>query len=316
MNLGLSGRLTRATIKSPLTPLFLIAAVIAGLIALAVIPREEEPQISVPMVDIMVQADGLKAPDAAELVTKPLEEIVKGINGVEHVYSQTQDDRVMVTARFLTGTDRGRRHIAGARETARQLRPHSAGHSRAADHRPRHQRCRHRDPDACRPNPTRPRAGTRRISTSWRARLQAELAKVDNVGLTYIAGGTADADQRRARPGKAGAVPASPLQQLEAKIQGANRSFLAGHLRENGRMAARRWPAARCRGVPDIGAAAGHHARRPRRSMCATSPKVVRSVRRRTRALMSGRWPAARRGLEQRARPSPSPSPSAPAPMR
>ena len=104
MNLGLSGRLTRATIRSPLTPLFLLAAIVFGLIALAVIPREEEPQISVPMVDIFVQANGLKAPDAAELVTKPLEAIVKGINGVEHVYSQTQDDRVMVTARFLTGT--------------------------------------------------------------------------------------------------------------------------------------------------------------------------------------------------------------------
>ncbi len=68
------------------------------------IPREEEPQISVPMVDITVRADGLKAPDAVELVTKPLETIVKAIDGVEHVYSQTQDDRVMVTARFLVGT--------------------------------------------------------------------------------------------------------------------------------------------------------------------------------------------------------------------
>ena len=56
------------------------------------------------MVDIMVRADGLKAPDAVELVTKPLEAIVKAIDGVEHVYSQTQDDRVMVTARFLVGT--------------------------------------------------------------------------------------------------------------------------------------------------------------------------------------------------------------------
>ena len=104
MNLGLSGRLTRATINSPLTPLFLLAAIVFGLVALMTIPREEEPQISVPMVDIIVQADGLKAADAAELVTKPLEEIVKGINGVEHVYSQTQDDRVMVTARFFVGT--------------------------------------------------------------------------------------------------------------------------------------------------------------------------------------------------------------------
>ncbi|MGZ5866376.1 MAG: efflux RND transporter permease subunit, partial [Xanthobacteraceae bacterium] len=104
MNLGFSGRLTQATIRSPLTPLFLFAALAMGLIALLIIPREEEPQISVPMVDIMVRADGLRAPDAVELVTKPLETIVKSIDGVEHVYSQTQDDRVMVTARFLVGT--------------------------------------------------------------------------------------------------------------------------------------------------------------------------------------------------------------------
>ena len=67
--------------------------------------REEEPQISVPMVDIHVRADGLKAVDATELVTKPLETIVKGINGVEHVYSQTRGRPVIVTARFFVGTD-------------------------------------------------------------------------------------------------------------------------------------------------------------------------------------------------------------------
>jgi len=105
MKLGLSGRMTQATIRSPLTPLFLLAALAAGLVALLTIPREEEPQISVPMVDIVVEANGLQAPDAVELVTKPLEAIVKAIGGVEHVYSQTQDDRVMVTARFLVGTN-------------------------------------------------------------------------------------------------------------------------------------------------------------------------------------------------------------------
>ncbi len=60
MNLGLSGRLTRSTIASPLTPLFLIGALVMGLIAVVAIPREEEPQISVPMVDIRVNADGLR----------------------------------------------------------------------------------------------------------------------------------------------------------------------------------------------------------------------------------------------------------------
>jgi len=105
MPLGLSGILTRAFITSPLTPLLLIGSLIVGVIALMSLPREEEPQISVPMVDIIVEANGWRADDAVELVTRPLETIVKGINGVDHVYSQTMDDRAVVTARFLVGTD-------------------------------------------------------------------------------------------------------------------------------------------------------------------------------------------------------------------
>ncbi len=105
MKLGIAGHLTKTFINSPLTPLLLLAAVVAGLIALVSLPREEEPQISVPMVDIIVQADGYKADQAVELVTRPLEDIVKAIDGVEHVYSTTYDDRTIVTARFLVGTD-------------------------------------------------------------------------------------------------------------------------------------------------------------------------------------------------------------------
>ena len=110
--------LTRFFIRSPLTPLFLLASFALGLVALVTLPREEEPQISVPMVDIMVRADGLKAEDAVKLVTEPLETIVKGINGVEHVYSQTQDDAVMVTARFLVGTSPTPRSCACTRRSA------------------------------------------------------------------------------------------------------------------------------------------------------------------------------------------------------
>ncbi|MEZ6023329.1 MAG: hypothetical protein R3C16_07965 [Hyphomonadaceae bacterium] len=54
-----------------------MTAIALGLLALFTIPREEEPQISVPLVDIMVRADGLRAPDAVELVTKPLETIIR-----------------------------------------------------------------------------------------------------------------------------------------------------------------------------------------------------------------------------------------------
>jgi len=64
MKPDLSGSITRSTIRSPLTPLFLLTALAVGLIALLTIPREEEPQISVPMVDIMVSAPGLMAADA------------------------------------------------------------------------------------------------------------------------------------------------------------------------------------------------------------------------------------------------------------
>ncbi len=103
-DLGIAGNLTRLFIKSPLTPLFLIAAFAFGLVALMTLPREEEPQISVPMVDIIVSAPGLKAGDAEKLVTEPLETIVKSINDVEHIYSQSMDNRVMVTARFKVGT--------------------------------------------------------------------------------------------------------------------------------------------------------------------------------------------------------------------
>ncbi|PKP81634.1 MAG: multidrug transporter AcrB [Alphaproteobacteria bacterium HGW-Alphaproteobacteria-18] len=105
MKPDLSGSITRSTIRSPLTPLFLLTALAVGLIALLTIPREEEPQISVPMVDILVSAPGLKAPDAVEQVTKPLESIIMAVPDVDHVYSQTRDDGAMVTARFNVGTN-------------------------------------------------------------------------------------------------------------------------------------------------------------------------------------------------------------------
>lgn len=104
-NLGISGFLTKATLNSPLTPLALLVAIFIGIMAVLSIPREEEPQISVPMADIMVRTSGLRANDAKQLVVLPLERIVKSVNGVDYVYSFIEDDAVMVTARFKVGTD-------------------------------------------------------------------------------------------------------------------------------------------------------------------------------------------------------------------
>ncbi|MFN3657326.1 MAG: efflux RND transporter permease subunit [Pseudolabrys sp.] len=250
MNLGLSGRLTQATIRSPLTPLFLLAALAVGLVALITIPREEEPQISVPMVDIRVNADGLKAPDAVELVTKPLESIVKGIDGVEHVYSQTVDDRVMVTARFLVGT-KSDEAILRVHEKIR------ANIDRIPVGIP--------DPlivgrginDVAvvvltlSPKPEAALRYTDKDLHQLAQQLQYELVKTDNVGLSYIAGGNAQEIRVEPDPEKL-ALYGVTLQQLVAKVRDANRSFQAGSVRDNGAM--RIVGAGQTlAGIPDIG---------------------------------------------------------------
>ena len=147
MKLGISGFLTQTFIRSPLTPLLLLASLALGSMALMLLPREEEPQISVPMVDVLVRADGLKAEDAVELVTKPLEDIVKGIDAVEHVYSADPGRPGHGDGAFLRRHRRGPGDPAGPRGDPRQHQPASAGHSRAADRRSRHQRRADRDPD-------------------------------------------------------------------------------------------------------------------------------------------------------------------------
>ena len=250
MKLGLSGRLTAATIRSPLTPLFLLAALAVGLIALLVIPREEEPQISVPMVDIRVVADGLKGPDAVELVTKPLEAIVKGIDGVEHVYSQTQDDRVMVTARFLVGT-KAEDAILRVHEKIR------ANYDRIPVGIPEPLIVGRGINDVAvvvltlSPKPEAAARWTDKDLYELADKLRAELMKVDNVGLTYISGGNPQQIRVEPDPERL-ALYGVTLQQLVGKVKDANRSFLAGQVREAGLT---RTVAAgqTLSGVPDIG---------------------------------------------------------------
>lgn len=250
MNLGISGRLTQATVTSPLTPLFLIAALVVGLIAVVVIPREEEPQISVPMVDIRVNADGLRGPDAVELVTKPLESIVKAIDGVEHVYSQTEDDRVMVTARFLVGT-RSEDAILRVHEKIR------ANLDRIPVGIPEPLVVGRGINDVAvtvltlSPKPQAAERWTDKDLFELADKLRAELMKVDNIGLTYISGGAPQEIRVEPDPEKL-SLYGITLQQLVAKVKDANRSFLAGQVREAGIV---RGVAAgqTLSGIPDIG---------------------------------------------------------------
>ncbi len=234
MDLGISGRLTQASIASPLTPLLLIAAILVGGLALLVLPREEEPQISVPMVDIMVRADGLRAEDAVELVTKPLEDIVKGIDGVEHVYSQSLDDQVVVTARFFVGTS----------ADAAILRVHeqiSANLSRLPLGIPEPLIVGRGISDVAIVTLTlAPRADLAPdIADRWNdnalynvaEELLHELTKVEDVGLTYISAGRPDQIRVEPDPERLSLYGAT-LNQLVEKVRNANRSFLVGAVRE------------------------------------------------------------------------------------
>ena len=250
MKLGLSGRLTQGTIRSPLTPLFLLAALAIGLIALLTIPREEEPQISVPMVDIRVNADGLKAPDAVELVTKPLEAIIKSIDGVEHVYSQTVDDRVMVTARFLVGT-KADDAILRVHEKIR------ANIDRIPVGIPEPLIVGRGINDVAvvvltlSPKPDAAARWNDKDLYELADQLRSELVKTDNVGLSYISGGNAQEIRVEPNPEKL-ALFGVTLQQLVAKVRDANRSFQAGSVRDNDSM--RDVAAGQTLvGIPDIG---------------------------------------------------------------
>jgi multidrug efflux pump subunit AcrB len=90
----------------PLPLLLLIAALVGGIVALIITPREEEPQIIVPMADLLVSAPGLSAEQVERQIAAPLEKLLFQIDGVEYVYSMSQPERCVVTVRFFVGEDR------------------------------------------------------------------------------------------------------------------------------------------------------------------------------------------------------------------
>jgi len=104
-NIGASGRLAAAFVNSKLTPLFIIASVALGIFAVLALPREEEPQIIVPMVDIFVEMPGATAEEVEQRVTRPMEKLVWEVPGVEYLYSTSSPGRSMLIVRFYVGQD-------------------------------------------------------------------------------------------------------------------------------------------------------------------------------------------------------------------
>ena len=104
-SLGLAGRIARAFINSKLTPLIIATSILLGIAAVVLLPREEEPQIKVPMVDVLVSMPGTSAKEAEERVTRPMEKLLWEIPGVEYIYSTSQPGQSLVIVRFLVGSN-------------------------------------------------------------------------------------------------------------------------------------------------------------------------------------------------------------------
>ena len=99
-------RLVRRSLDGGIPLFIFILAILAGLVALQYTPREEEPQIVVPMLDVLVSAPGLSADQVARQITIPVEKLLTQIPGVEHVYSTSNAGIASVTLRFYVGQDR------------------------------------------------------------------------------------------------------------------------------------------------------------------------------------------------------------------
>ncbi|MCP3667160.1 MAG: MMPL family transporter [Gammaproteobacteria bacterium] len=106
-DLGLAGRTARFFINSPLSPLLFVAMMLMGLLGLAMTPRQEDPQISVPMVDIFIQYSGASSEQVSKLAIEPLERIMSEVPGVKHVYSAAQRGMGIVTVEFDVGEQMG-----------------------------------------------------------------------------------------------------------------------------------------------------------------------------------------------------------------
>ena len=100
---GIAGRLAGAFIHSKLTPLVVAASLLLGLYAVIALPREEEPQIIVPMVDVFVEMPGASPTEVEQRLTRPIEQALWEIAGVEYLYSTSSPGRSMTVVRFLVG---------------------------------------------------------------------------------------------------------------------------------------------------------------------------------------------------------------------
>ena len=225
-DLGIAGRLAHTFLNSKLTPLFIAAALAIGIFAVAIIPREEEPQILVPMLDIAAAMPGASPAEVEERVTLPIEKLVHEISGVEYVYSTSAPGQSLVIVRFLVGT---------SQEDA-LIKVYSKLYSNF---------------DRMPPGVSQPLIKARSIDdvpilamTLWgehydsaqlraiAAEMQQNIAQISDVSETTIIGGMPRTMRVVLSTEKLSAYGLSPMSIVE-HLQAANASVQAGHFSEN-----------------------------------------------------------------------------------
>ncbi|SHO48928.1 efflux RND transporter permease subunit [Desulfopila aestuarii] len=102
---GFAGHLAQAFINSRLTPLAILASILLGLLAIVLLPREEEPQIKVPMIDVMVSMPGATPKEVEQRLTIPMEKLLYELPGVEYIYSTSMPGHSLLVVRFYVGED-------------------------------------------------------------------------------------------------------------------------------------------------------------------------------------------------------------------
>ncbi|MBF8455737.1 efflux RND transporter permease subunit [Kaistella sp. G5-32] len=111
MQQGIAGRIAEVFINSKLSILLMVALMAIGMYSSTLIPREEEPQIIVPMADVMVGYPGANPTEVENRVVKPLEKIISNIKGVEHVHSMAMNGKAMIIVQFYVGEDTERSYV-------------------------------------------------------------------------------------------------------------------------------------------------------------------------------------------------------------
>src|SRR5213075_543879 len=100
-----AGRIARAFIDSKLTPLVVITSVLLGAAAIVLLPRKEEPQIKVPIIDVLVTMPSSTAKEVEKRATRPMEKLLWEIPGVEYIYSTSREGECLTIVRFKVGLD-------------------------------------------------------------------------------------------------------------------------------------------------------------------------------------------------------------------